>query len=421
MQREMPSRKVLLSAYSCAPHAGSEPAIGWNWAHSIAAGGHEVVVITRATNRASIQSLDQSPSSNPKFVFHDLPSLAQKMYKLPLGNYLYYLLWQYTAANRAVELHRSNKFDQVHHITWGSFRAPSFMGKLGIPFVFGPVGGGEDTPIKLREGMGWRGRLWDSLRRLSNSLLRIDPFTRSTYADATEILTTTPETLRKIPAAYRPKARVQSAAGINPDIHQNRSTRGVVRSFQEGGAILQVLYVGRLLPWKGIHLALRALARLGEKRSLVCLTAIGGGYDAPRLKRIARRLNLGASVKWMPWMPRKDLLRIVPDFDLFLFPSLHDSGGMVVLEALSVGLPVICLDLGGPSAFVDDGCGRIASTSGADENGVIEQIAAFLSEFLADPGKLMGLAENAQRRANSFTWEAHVRSVYGKSLVLQAD
>jgi glycosyltransferase involved in cell wall biosynthesis len=123
----------------------------------------------------------------------------------------------------------------------------------------------------------------------------------------------------------------------------------------------------------------------------------------------------------MPWMPREALLSIVTDFDLFLFPSLHDSGGMAVLEALSLGLPVVCLDLGGPSEFVNDSCGRVVSTSDADESRVVAQIAEFVFELTEDPRKLKQLSEGARKRANSFTWEANVRNVYGESLLLQAD
>lgn len=417
----MSERKILLSAYSCAPNAGSEPGIGWNWAQSIAADGHEVTVITRAINRANIELLCKGHSTKPKFVFHDLPALAQKIYKLPFGNYMYYLMWQYTAAIRATELHRTEKFDQVQHITWGSFRAASFMGKLGIPFIFGPVGGGEDTPNHLREGMGWRGRLWDSFRRLSNSLLAIDPLMRSTYDDATEILTTTRETLSRIPAAYRQKARVQPAAGIHPVTALNPSSTKAPSPCPGSTATLEILYVGRLVPWKGLHLGLRALAALGEKRSAVRLTVIGSGYDARRLKRVADRLNVADRVTWIPWMPREALLRMLPDFDLFLFPSLHDSGGMAVLEALSSGLPVVCLDLGGPPEFVNDRCGRVVVTAGADENRVIEQIAAILFEFIRNPSTLERLSEGARERVNSFAWETHVRRVYGEPLLSHAD
>lgn len=412
----MQRKTILLSAYSCAPDAGSEQGIGWNWAQSIAATGQDLVVITRAVNRTRIECHGRKTPANLEFVFHDLPAPLQAIYKLPLGNYLYYILWQYTAAKRAAELHRTKHFDQVQHITWGSFRAASFMGELGIPFTFGPVGGGEDTPWPFRKGLGWRGRMWDQLRRLSNDLLALDPLMRATYSSATEILATTRETLEKIPPAYRVKARVQPAAGI--DFSHPSFGRAKQPSF--GGGTLRMLYVGRLLPWKGLHLALKSLAMLGPDREAVRLTVIGTGHDEARLRRMAARLRVSENVEWIPWMSREELLRILPDFDLFLFPSFHDSGGMAVLEALRSGLPVICLDLGGPAIFVDETCGRVACTSTGDERAVVEQIAGFISELRRDPNKLQRLAHGARGRANAFAWDAYVRAVYGECLISQA-
>lgn len=408
----MTIRKILLSAHSCVPKVGSEPGIGWNWAQAIAAEGHQVTVITREVNRPKIEAHVDPLCCNPRFVFHELSPLVQQLYKLPLGNWIYYLLWQYTASKRAAKLHRTEKFERVQHITWGSFRVPSFMGTLGIPFTFGPVGGGEDTPRSLRKGIGWRGRLWDSLRRLSNRFVDIDPLIRLTCANATEILATTKETLEQIPSPYRAKARVQPAVGILSGGVENPSS-GPIGLFNDRRASLEIVNVGRLVPYKGLHLALRALAALGEKRAAVRLTVIGSGYDAARLKRLAKSLHLGDSVRWIPWMPREELLRAIPDFDLFLFPSLHDSGGMAVLEALSSGLPVICLDLGGPAEFVDHTCGRVVQTDGADEGAVVTKIAASIAEFLENREELERLSKGACKRARRFTWRQHVRNVYG--------
>src|ERR1700733_5153418 len=204
--------KVLLSAYSCRCNAGSENAVGWNWALGIAACGHQTFVITRTAYRNDIETACKGGSiKNPRFLFHDMSPTIQKLYRVPCGNYFYYLLWQYTAAQVAVRVHAKEGFDLVQHITWGNFRLPSFMWKLGIPFIFGPVGGGEEVPKKLRQGLELRGRIWESLRRTSNLLLTRGPLMKSTYAHATQIVATTNETLRQIPARYRRKARVQQA------------------------------------------------------------------------------------------------------------------------------------------------------------------------------------------------------------------
>lgn len=410
--------KVLLSAYCCIPNAGSENAIGWNWALGIAACGHQTIVITRAIHRQAIERAREKDSiQNPRFLFHDMPPTIQKLYNIPFGNYVHYVLWQYTAANVALRVHAQEKFDLVQHITWGNFRFPSFMGRLGVPFIFGPVAGGEDAPKNLRRGLGLRGRVWDSLRRASNLLLTRAPLMRATYKRATQIVVTTNETLREIPAPYRQKVRVQQAVGIDPSGPRVSAERSSTPA--TGRAKLKLLFAGRLLPWKGLHLGLMALAALGSQSKDVHLAVVGSGSDESRLKRLTRRLDLEHSVSWIPWMDTDDLARLYAEFDLFLFPSLHDSGGMAVLEAMSFGLPVLCLDLGGPGISVDDTCGRVIRTRDHTEEELAQLISACLSEFLLDPSILKPLSVGARRRVASFSWQATVANTYCQPLVQQ--
>lgn len=409
--------KILLSSYCCLPNAGSENAIGWNWALGIAACGHQTFVLTRAIHQDVIKTECEKRSiQNPQFLFHDMSPTIQKLYKLPFGNYAHYLLWQYTAAKAAVSIHAKESFDLVQHITWGNFRLPSFMGKLGIPFIFGPVAGGEDTPKRLRRGLGLRGRVWDGLRRLSNFLLTRTPLMAATYAHATQIVATTNETLREIPEPFREKARVQQAVGIDSGGSCESADRRSVLPTMAKGARLKLLFAGRLQPWKGLHLGLRALAALGQQSKDVHLTIIGSGSDQARLKRIAHRLEIEQSLSWILWMEREDLIQLYSEFDLFLFPSLHDSGGMAVLEAMSFGLPVICLDLGGPGISVDSTCGRVVPTKSQAEEEVVQLIATCLSEFIRNPAILESLSMGARRRAASFSWRATVGCTYGQSL-----
>ena len=71
------------------------------------------------------------------------------------------------ALSVAREAHQAIGFDAVQHLTFGVFRQPSRMGELGIPFVHGPVGGGEETPRGLRAVFPWRARQIERLRELA--------------------------------------------------------------------------------------------------------------------------------------------------------------------------------------------------------------------------------------------------------------
>ncbi len=99
------------------------------------------------------------------------------------------------------------------------------------------------------------------------------------------------------------------------------------------------------MPWKGLALALRALALVPAWR----LVVLGSGPDLPRLRRLARRYAVEDRVEFRAWQPREEVLRCMrEESNVLLFPSLHDEAGWVMVEALAVGLPVVCLDHGGP-------------------------------------------------------------------------
>ena len=378
------------------------------------------MVLTRTVNRGQIEEFIECNSIQPvRFLYHDLGRMWQRIYKLPLGNYCYYFLWQYTAAERARNVHRTEQFDWVQHVTWASFRVPSFMGRLKTHFIFGPVGGGEDTPKSLRRGLGWRGRLWDAMRRLSSGLMA--PWMGFTYRSASEIVATTRETQRRIPAKYHYKTKIKLTVGSDPETIADFSKQRTEDPVPRSSSRLELLYVGRLLPWKGIHLILKALALISDCNSRMHLTLIGSGRDLSRLQRLSRRLNVAELVTWEPWMPREELIGLYSRFHLFTFPSLHDSGGTAVLEALTFGLPVICLDLGGPGMVVNDKCGRVISTAGVGEDEVVAAIAQFLMDIERDRGMLGRLSQSARKHAATLTWQANVNSLYSEFLAPQSN
>ena len=149
---------ILMSAYACEPHLGSEPGVGWHWATRLASAGHEVRVLTRANNREVIEdALAAHPVPRLSFAYYDLPAWMRRCKnQAGLWARLYYVAWQWGAYGVARRLCRETRFDVVHHITFGVFRHPSFMAFLGLPFVFGPVGGGETAPRPLRKSLPLR-------------------------------------------------------------------------------------------------------------------------------------------------------------------------------------------------------------------------------------------------------------------------
>jgi glycosyltransferase involved in cell wall biosynthesis len=164
----------------------------------------------------------------------------------------------------------------------------------------------------------------------------------------------------------------------------------------------KLVYAGRLLYWKGVHIAIEAMSRLVAHMPDAQLTIVGNGPEEARLKSEVAQRNLGANITFVSWIPQEQLLRLYDTHDVFVFPSLHDSAGRVVLESLCKGLPVACLNLGGPKEIVTPASGVIVDTTGLDTSGVAARLAGELLALLADPERLAALSAGAVARTGEF-------------------
>jgi glycosyltransferase involved in cell wall biosynthesis len=275
--------------------------------------------------------------------------------------------------------------------------------------VFGPVGGGERAPWRLRWGYGLSGLVHDTLRDAANAMIRFTPFLNDTFARAERIYVTSGETLRLLPRRFRDKAQIELAIGAEePEATIGRSVPP--RRLQDG--CFRVLFAGRFVDYKGMHLGLPAFARLVEAVPTARLTMAGEGPKKRRWQKLAEDLGIAASVDWLPWQGPEAMARLYADHDVLLFPPMHDTGGMVVLEAMHHGLPVVCLKLGGPATMVDASCGYAVDTAGKSAAQVIAEMGDALIG-LARESNWIPLARGARLRCHDFSWREKVIRVHG--------
>ena len=397
---------ILLSAFAFSPIWGSEPGVGWNWALELAK-THQVTVVTHGYFRKHVEQADEALNgSRLEVVYVDVAPVWGEFHEQLLNSQLYYLRWQWHLLKVARALSLRQKFDLVHHITWGTFRYPSFLGWLGLPFVFGPLGGGEVAPMRLYQGLPAKVLVKEALRNVIVASARFDPILRACLGKCTVILCRTPQTLAALPAASRGRAWVAHEIGApTASPPPPREARA--------GSTTRLLFAGRLLGWKGVHLALRAVALSRQRGMDVELTIVGSGPLRSYLVNLGSQLAIGNSIRFVAQVPRDQMLKMYHDADAFLFPSLHDSGGTVVLEALSRGLPVICLDLGGPACFVQPGTGSVISTGQKSTEDIVRMLADAIEDYshAADAQRIRRVSD-AIDHANAMTWEKQVGRVY---------
>jgi glycosyltransferase involved in cell wall biosynthesis len=401
--------KILVSAYACEPGKGSEPGVGWNWVQQIAR-FNDVWVLTRVKNRIAIES---DPvfhrMGNVRWIYYDLPYWLSFWKRGRRGVHLYYYLWQIGAYFIARKEHCSVQFDIAHHVTFVTYWLPSFLVHIPIPFIWGPVGGGEEAPSSFMQTLGVRGRSYEFLRRLVQSAAGYDPFVRRTTRLARVVLATTQETADKIAQLGVGNPLVFSQIALS----QTEIT-ALGKIPQRTGSPIRYVSIGNLIEWKGFHLGLAAFARLP------CISCdseywiVGEGPERSRLTKLAKEYGVLDRVTFIGQISRQEVFSIIEDCDVLVHPSLHDSGGNVCIEAMAAGKPVICLDLGGPALQVSEDTGF--KISAIDPEQTITDLCSALRALADNPEMRIEMGRAAQRRAlEHFHWDVkgdYIQKVY---------
>jgi glycosyltransferase involved in cell wall biosynthesis len=398
--------KLLISAYACAPALGSEHAVGWNWTTEAHRQGHQVWALASPAHRKAVEKAcrDDADLRGIHWVFPEVRRWPLRPATEPKWERTYNLLWQRAALCHARVLQQRVEFDAVHHLTWAGIRAPTFLGSLGPPLIIGPIGGGETSPPLLRRELRLRGKILERIRDISNATITINPLIRRGLMEAALIFVSTSDTRGLFNRPMRKKTLIFSQAAI-PDVP-------FIPSRAPRGGPPRLLYAGRLLYLKGLHIAIDAFARLVMQIRDARFTIVGNGPERNRLQAQAVALNVNDRVDFVPWLPQERLFELYSSHDLLLFPSLHDSAGFVVLEALSRGLPVVCLDLGGPKEIVTQDSGVIVGTAGRNTSEVAAAIAYEVCGLLASSARLLEMSSAATARARQFMLYDRVAEFY---------
>jgi glycosyltransferase involved in cell wall biosynthesis len=400
--------KVLISAYACEPHKGSEPGVGWDTACAIAR-DHQVWVLTTATHRSGIEAelarrSDVNNLLNIQWVYLDP---LNWIYDWTTGGkgiqwdvHLHHYLWQINAYLVAKQLHKMVGFDLVHHATYGRYSAPSFLSLLPIPFVWGPVGGGESAPLSFWRDFNFKGKLYEFLRQVAKVSGEWDPFVHLTARRSAIALACTPETANRLRALRVPRLEMlPGQTAVSESDWQLLQTLRLQREEGRSDRPVRFLSLGRLIHWKGYHLGVRAF--LATKLDHAEYWIVGTGAELESLKGL---VNGDDRIKFLGSLPRSKALQIMADCDVFVHPSLHDFSPTVCVEAMAAGMPIVCLNLGGPSIQVTDETGIRVTANNPEQ--AVHDLAQAMIELAHDAELCDRMGRSAQVRVHEFyRWE----------------
>ena len=304
------------------------------------------------------------------------------------------------------QLIRDQGISVIHQPMPVSPKEPSMMYGLGVPVVIGPMNGGMEYPPAFRRMQGPVDRIGIAMgRRIANLMNRLIPGKR----DAAILLVANERTRAALPTGTR--GRVKTIVENGVDLNLWRAPAPVPSELRASHT--RFAYVGRLVDWKAIDKLLAAFKR-ATAAAPMSLVIIGDGVERENLEKIVRDLHLSpadgdrsGAVSFLGWMSQAACAEELQNCDVLVLPSLLECGGAVVLEAMSMGMPVVATAWGGPADYLDSSCGILVKPTSADD--FVANLAGALIRLANDPEERAAMGRAGRRKVvEDFDWEAKV-------------
>lgn len=326
--------RILLLAPGCNPNSVTGALIGYSHGNALAQ-LHQVTIVIEARDEEAVLKANGAfhrvEAIQPSWLDRFYAWTFRHVFKQDRGNLLFTALsfpiplaFEWRAWRQLKRQIQQGEFDVVLRILpiVPMYASPFayFLRKGPVPFVIGPLNGGLPWPkgfSQLDRQRAAAGNWAASMRRLYGFL----PFARSTFAKATAIIAGSSHTCGEF-SKYREKVfYVPGENGVNSSWIEERSLSDSDRS-----ARLELIYVGRLVPFKACDLALRgAAALLREGRAH--LSILGDGPERGRFEKLANDLGISAAVTFCGMAAHSETLARFGKSDVLIFPSLREFGG----------------------------------------------------------------------------------------------
>jgi len=391
--------RILICAFACLRDPdvrfgfgrGGESEIGWNFVLQISKFADTFVLTDIGNKKVIEEKIAELKLSSIKFCYIGLPKnlfFTKKIIQI------YAYLWQIKAYFIVKKLNKENNFDIFHHITYANDWMASFIGALlPVPYIRGPGGGAHRVPKSFVKKWPMKERMADKIRSIGQWFFRHDPFFILSQNKAKKILVCNKEAFSGLKRKWQKKAIFFPVNGVSAgDMQLARVLKNENRRFL-------VITAGKLLKIKGFDLAIMAFEIFNKKFPESEFIIVGDGPELKKLERMSVK-----STRFIKWMPRKDLLLEIEKSDVFLFPSLRDGGGAVVVEAMAMAKPVVCFDIAGPGFHVDENCGIKIKPSNPRQ--AVEDLAQALEKMYLDKNLRERLGLGARKKAEeNYNWD----------------
>lgn len=409
---EQPLR-VLIVAEHASARFGGEASLPLHYYRVLRARGVPVWLITHARVRDELQKA--YPDDNARIFYIEDTWLHLTLWRIShwIPARLDYITTGYVMrivtqlSQRRIARDAISRFGVtvVHQPMPVSPKEPSLLHGLGVPVVIGPMNGGMNYPAAFRRQQS---SLLNGVVRVGRAAASAMNWLMPGKRRAAALLVANQRTRDALPPGTCSNVITLVENGVDLSLWKQAAEHK-----SEDRDVARFVFLGRLVDWKAVDLLLTAFAT-ARTRARMSLLVIGDGAVAPSLKSLSNELDLTAQAEsdeskvfFAGWMPQAECARKLRDQHCLVLPSLMECGGAVVLEAMSLGLPVIATAWGGPTDYLDASCGVLVEPQSRDAlvNGLADAMVR-----LAESPELRAAMGQAGRDkvVREFDWETKV-------------
>lgn len=384
----------LFQGYACSAIKGGEYAISYGWLAHLDAAVREEDTIYIVSLTFTESDLEKSNLKHVKI----LNIIGMEKWNFLHYNSLYYSIWQKKAYRAVVD--SGIKFDFIHAFSLSNFRQPGYWYKLRDSYtVLGPVGGGQECPTALRYYDGKLG----SFRNIINRICKINPLYKKKISDYSCLYACNYET-----QVYMPNSK------LLVDVPLNDRLKNLKIENHDNNCVI-LLCCGRLINKKGFLFLLDCLNKVNPNLNWM-LHIYGDGNQRNMIKKRILELELENKVVLKGNVPYETISEAYRSGDVFILPSLRESGGSVLVEAMAHKLPIVSLKIGLSRILERKKTGLFVEVN-QDKDSIIYNFARNIESLIINPKLRKELGSNGYNYVNNeLTWDNIMREVYGQHI-----
>lgn len=402
-------KKILVYAYQLSPTQGSEAGLAWDYIMNMSR-NNKLVVLYGSSNEyhqlGNTELMEKYIKSNPIENVTLVPvkpsfNFVEQNYSI-IGIarfYQQYNRYQKDVYSVAEKLCETEKFDLVHFLGPIGYREPGLLWKLGLPYMWGPIGGMVFTDLRLLQGADdLKGGLQLFVKKVVNEIQMYTSYSvRKAMRSADLVLGCTKKTtsiIRKIfnvqddHLSYLPQNCIKEIYPINYNKYYDYD-------------YIHLIWIGRIDFGKSLITTLKALAK-SKNKAKYKLHVIGEGHLYGACKKYIEKHTLSDIVEFHGKISREEVFNLLNCVHLHITTSLLDVNPTVMWEAMSLGVPTISVANNGVDDIVHAGTGFLIPLS--NYNRIIANIADTLDAIADNPSIIVSKVKNIEQERLKYGW-----------------